>query len=380
MSCLYGTTGVTLSFLPRWLAGARGLDGVEIGAVLALSQCARILVGPALAFWADGAGDRRAPIRILAVAAAASYAGFFFLAHGFVSLLLAGFLALSSMQALTPLVEGALLRAADGGPFSYGLGRGLGSVSFIIANVAGGFLVARFGLAAVVAWVMSGLALTALSSLLALSADPPLAHASHMTRRARAEAVKGLLRNRRFIILIVACGLIQAAHAFYYGFSTIIWRSQGVGADTIGLLWAFGVGIEVIFLWSWPMLERRVRPEALIMLGAAGGVVRWTLLGLAPLGPWLWPLQGLHALTFAAAHIGAMRLLYSETPDNAAAMAQTLYSTLSAGVLLGASTLLSGLLYDRVGAAGYWAMAVEAGLGGIVALALFSPRAVAEPR
>jgi PPP family 3-phenylpropionic acid transporter len=374
MSCLYGTTGVILTFLPRWLSVERDLNGAEIGAVLALAQCSRIVIGPAIAFWADGAADRRTPMRILAFAAVASYAAFFFLAHNFISLLLLGFLALSMSQAVTPLVEGALLRATALGKFSYGFGRGIGSVSFIIANVAGGILVSRFGVGAVVVWVLSGLAATALTSLLALDRDPPQVHAQAMTRAARAAATHTLIRNRRFITLIVACGLIQGSHAFYYGFSTLVWRAQGVPADMVGFLWGFGVSVEVAFLWSLPFFERRIAPEMLIMLGAAGGVVRWALLGVVSAGPWLWPLQGMHALSFAAAHIGAMRLLYREAPENAAAMAQTLYSTLSSGILLGISTLLSGFLFDRVGALGYWAMALQAGLGGLVALGLFSAR------
>jgi PPP family 3-phenylpropionic acid transporter len=374
MCCLYGTTGVILTFLPRWLAGERGLGGAEIGAVLALAQCSRIVIGPAIAFWADGAADRRAPMRILALAAVASYAAFFFLAHDFPSLLFLGFLALSTTQALTPLVEGALLRAAAEGRIGYGVGRGFGSISFIIANIGGGLLVLRFGLGAVVVWVLGALTATALSSLFALRRDAPLVHAHTMTREARVSAVRALLRNRRYLILIVACGLIQASHAFYYGFSTLVWRGQGIPADVVGVLWGFGVAIEVVFLWSWPFLERRISPEMLIMAGAAGGVVRWTALGLAPAGLVLWPLQALHALSFASAHIGAMRLLFRETPDNAGAMAQTLYATLSSGVLLGGSTLLSGFLYDRAGAMGYWAMALEAGLGGLIALGLFAPR------
>jgi PPP family 3-phenylpropionic acid transporter len=145
-------------------------------------------------------------------------------------------------------------------------------------------------------------------------------------------------------------------------------------SDTIGLLWGFGVAFEVAFLWTLPFFERRIAPEMLIIIGAAGGVVRWVLMGVTPAGAWLWPLQALHALSFAAAHIGAMRLLYREAPDNAAAMAQTLYATLSSGVILGVSTLLSGFLFDRVGAMGYWAMALEAGIGALVAVGLFAPR------
>jgi PPP family 3-phenylpropionic acid transporter len=65
-----------------------------------------------------------------------------------------------------------------------------------------------------------------------------------------------------------------------------------------------------------------------------------------------------------------MRLLYRDTPEHSAAMAQTLYAGMSGGVLMGASTLISGYLYDFAGAAGYWAMAALAAAGGALALLL----------
>ena len=47
-----------------------------------------------------------------------------------------------------------------------------------------------------------------------------------------------------------------------------------------------------------------------------------------------------------------------------------LSSVLSAGVLIGLATAVSGPLYDRYGAGGYWAMAALAGAGLIAALPL----------
>jgi PPP family 3-phenylpropionic acid transporter len=373
MSCLFGALGVILVFLPRWLAVERDLAGVQIGALLALAQVGRIVTGPLIAFWADGAADRRTPLRVVALAAIGAYAAFFFLAHDFWSLLGLGFLALSLSQAMTPLVEAATLRATAQGKLPYGIARGIGSISFIVATTAGGFLVARFGPVAVVVWVLSGLALTAASAWLGLKPDPLRVEPHARGSAARFAAIGGLLRNRRYLILIVSCGLIQCGHAFYYGFSTLVWRGQGVSEQTIGLLWGFGVAVEVVFLWSLAPIERRISPEAMILAGAVGGVLRWVLMGFAPVGFALWPLQALHALSFAAAHIGAMRLLYRSAPEQAAAMAQTLYAALSAGLLMGASTLMSGVLYDGVGARGYWAMAVLALAGGALALLLVTP-------
>jgi PPP family 3-phenylpropionic acid transporter len=374
MSCLFGTAGVIMVFLPRWLESERALAGAEIGAVLSLAQAARVLTGPAIAFWADGVADRRTPIRFIALAAIAAYAAFFFLAHDFWSLLGFGFVALSLTQAITPLVEAATLRATAQGRFSYGVARGLGSVSFIIANIAGGALIARFGLGALVVWVLSGLALTAACSWFTLLPDPPSPHAKQaQSRAARFAAIGDLLNNRRFLVLIFACGLIQSAHAFYYGFSTLVWREQGIAAEMMGALWGFGVAVEVVFLLSLAPIERRLGPEAMILIGAAGGVLRWSLMGFAPLGAGLWLVQALHMTSFAATHVGAMRLLFRETPEASAAMGQTLYAALSAGLLMGGATLASGVLYDAVGVRGYWVMAGLALAGGALAMLLLSP-------
>jgi len=216
-----------------------------------------------------------------------------------------------------------------------------------------------------------GLSSVFASAMFALTPDPPAIKAPG---RERFGALAALMRSRRFLIVVASCGLIQCAHAFYYGFSTIAWRAQGLSADMVGFLWAFGVAVEVALLWSLAPIERRISAEALILAGAVGAVVRWAAMGFAPEGAILWPLQALHALSFAAAHVGAMRLIYREAPDNAAAMAQTLYSSLSSGLLLGFATIASGWLYDWGGAKGYWAMAALAGLGGLVALLLLTPR------
>ena len=344
MSALFSTTGVLLVFLPRWLEVERGLSGAEIGVILSLAQFARIITGPLIAYRVDRAADRTVPLKMIALAAVCAYAAFFLFAQGFWTLLLLGFIALSLSQSITPLVEAATLRATAQGKISYGVARGIGSIAFIAANVLGGLAVSRFGLTAVVVWVLSSLALVAATSWFGLHRDPPLSQPS----ASRTGGASALLRNRRFLILITACGLIQAAHGFYYSFSTLV--------------------------WSLPFIERRSTPEGLILIGAGAAVARWFVMGFAPLGFVLWPLQAMHALSFAAAHVGAMRLLHRDAPEHSAAMAQTLYAVLSGGLFMGAATLVSGYLYDIGGAVGYWAMAALAAAGGALALLLLPPK------
>lgn len=362
MSSLFLGTGAALPFLPRWLEVERGLSGLQIGAVLAASNLLRILVGTLLGAWADGFRDRRTPLRVLAVCALAFY-GLFARSEGFWALLGCYFLAASAAAALVPLTEGAALRADAQGGWPYGLVRAMGSSAFIAANLLAGAHIAWAGPGVAIWWLIGAIALTSGVALAPGPPDPAPAAPLGLTARLRAGA--RLLRRRRLLLALLGAGLIQAAHGFYYGFSTLIWREQGLSAGLIGALWAFGTGVEVVFLLLLRRVERRVSPELLIALGGGAAALRWAALAFSPPAALLWPLQALHALTFAACHVGALRIVYQESPEEAAGFAGALYSGTAGGLFIGLAMLGSGALFDAAGAAGYLAMAglALAGLG-----------------
>ena len=132
---------------------------------------------------------------------------------------------------------------------------------------------------------------------------------------------------------VVAAGLIQSAHAFYYGFSTLAWKRQGIGEDVTGLLWAAGVAAEIVFMWGMEPWRRRIGPRNLLALGGVAAVARWTALALSPPLWALFPLQTLHALSYAATFLASLQLVERlSTPRNASA-AQAINSALSGGVL-----------------------------------------------
>lgn len=363
MSCVFCGNGMALPFLGRWLEGAHGLNGLQIAAVVSSAQLLRVGVGPLFAAWADGFPDRRRPPAFFACASLACYA-LFFRVDGFVGLLATSFLAQTFSQAMVPLVEGALLRRSmTEGALSYGVARGIGSFAFTVANVLGGVMVARFGVGVVALWLVGCMTAAAASAVFALAPDPAPPASADAGFRARLRVALALFRAPGFAIPVAAASFIQCGHAFYYGFSTLVWVRQGLSDALIGWLWAFGVIVEIVLLWTLPRLERRLPPEALIALGGAGSIVRWTALAFLPPAPLLWPLQALHALTFAAAHVGALKLVQREAPLHVAGLAQTLYAALAYGTFAGLSMLLAGALFDRVGALGYLAMAVFAAIG-----------------
>ena len=108
-------------------------------------------------------------------------------------------------------------------------------------------------------------------------------------------------------------------------------------------------------------------PTALIAIGAAGAVIRWSAMALAPPAAALPALQALHALSFGATHLGALAFVTRAAPPGLGATAQG-YLGAALGLVMAGAMGLSGVLYGRYGGLAYAAMALTAGVGGAFAL------------
>ncbi len=361
-AALFISTGVSAPYMGLWLQSV-GMTAPAIAAILCAPLLARVASGPLIALWADAFTLRRTSVMVLSALAGAL---FLCLAHasGFWPLLALWSVAATFLAACAPLVDVIALKAAAEGGFPYAVPRGLGSVAYVVGNIAGGALLARFGPKVVVIWISAwGLAASlAARWLLPASAVAPGAAGRRSSERGLRQ-IQGLLRLPGFLLLIVSAGLIQASHGFYYSFSTLLWRREGLGPGVIGLLWGLGVAVEVGFLWCGEGWRRRIGPERLLILGGLGAVARWAAFAASPPLILLIPLQALHALSFTSTFIASLQLVERLSPAQSASAAQSLNAALYSGLFIGLSTLASGLLYDRLGSGGYAAMAALALLG-----------------
>lgn len=364
----YLGTGVSLPFIATYFR-SRGLSGAEIGLILAVPMLARPFTGPVLAVWADGFALRRTPLALLAVGAAAGYLAMP-AAPGFWGLLACWLVGMTFLTTLTPLIDVITLRRSRLDGFNYGVPRGAGSAAFIVANLAMGAILAVMAPGVIVAWIAAAAIGVALVSVLVLPADRVHEGEVKPDRAERWKGLGGLLRDRTFVLAVATAGLIQGAHAFYYGFSALLWRKEGISAPMIGVLWGVGVAVEVGFMWFAEPWRRKVGPEKLLVLGGAAALLRWTAYAFTPPLWLLFPLQALHALTFAASFMASLRLIERLAPPQSASAAQAINSALSAGFMLGVGTLAAGPLFDAFGTKGYLAMAAMGGLGLMGALML----------
>jgi MFS transporter, PPP family, 3-phenylpropionic acid transporter len=356
-AAFFFATGVQLPFWPVWLSG-RGLGPAEIGALLALGQWVRVAANPALGMLADRARDRS---RFMVLLGAAALGGYLLClpAHGFAALVLPSLIVAAAASALLPLADATTLAAASSGALDYGRVRLWGTIAFIVATLLGGRILAGRS-SEIVLYLLLGM--TAITT--ASCAMLPRAAAARIRSRANFR----VLLARRHLVFLAAATLIQSSHAVYYAFGTLYWQRLGLGDGTIALLWAEGAVAEVLLFFGGGRYVRRWGAGALLALAGGGGLVRWTMTAWVGSLPALLVIQPLHALTFAATHLGAMHYLADAVPQAQAATAQSVFSAIVGGLGLGLASLLAGALYGAWGGGAYFAMAAMAGLGGVLAL------------
>lgn len=368
-AALFVVYGVCVPFLPVWL-NWRGLTAGEISAVIAAPLFLRVLVTPVVAVAADRGGTHRRYLVALSWAALAFVVGLAIVQPFWPILVFATLLLICNSTAMplidTIAVQGARLRGLD-----YGRLRLWGSLSFVAASFAGGLAITEFGGGTGIWLIAAGCALTLLAAYAvpeqgkvdvpAVVVPPPLWKAAEP---------RELLAQREFQLFLVAGGFVQAAHAAFFAFGTLLWQKQGLSAAWCGTLWAIGVFAEVLLFTFSGRVAAKFGAVRLIAIGATASILRWLVLAIEPSLVVLVPLQLLHGVTYGASHIGAMHFIHDAIPRDRSASAQALYATVSAGIAMGVATLVAGYLYAQVGALTYVAMAAIAMISLTAALRL----------
>jgi len=376
MALFYGAmflfVGIFLPFFPVWLK-SRGLKPEDISLLLAGPLVVRVLFTPVVTYLADLSGNRRRVLIALAWGSLACGLAFIPLS-GFWPLMLISVLFGMFWTSVMPLSEAIAMTQVKLQGLDYGRIRLWGSLTFIIASLGGGFIIDAFGDNSILYMMLAALLITTLAAYnlprckngkarktgelteltelgeTAQESSPPQApiHWSEALR---------LLLSPLFILFLLTAAGIQATHAVYYGFGSLHWQHLGLTSGVIGALWAVGVIAEVtLFAWSTPIIKR-VGATGLLIAASGGALLRWGMMALDPPLWLLFPLQTLHALTFGAAHLGAIHFIARAVPEKASATGQGLYSAFAMGIVMGAMTTLSGTLYESFAGKSYMVMA-----------------------
>jgi len=361
VSCI--VSGIYLPFFPLFLA-ERGLEPDSIGLALALPMAIRLAAMPTAGVLSDHWGTPRTMLVSLGLASAIAFA-IVGLASGTIWILLAVGLTGIFWTPVFPLLEAYATRLAHIGAVDYGRARLWGSISFVGANLAGGFLLDWMPVAAII-WLIVGAVILFTLTARTLPALPSAE--VHETRQPLGRPSKVLLLG------VAAAACVQASHALLYGFSSLQWRDGGLDTSTIGILWSIGTGTEIVLFYVGTQLLGKFSALSMIMLGGIVAALRFCALAFDPPVALLIPLQMLHAFTYGATHLGLMALIVQNTPAHMAGRAQT-FSSAMLGVVMAVATIAAGPLYASSGTAAYRWFALLGATGAAIAfVAILQPQ------
>jgi PPP family 3-phenylpropionic acid transporter len=334
--------GAFVPYFALYLA-ARGFGAVEIAAVMAMPQLARIAAPTFWGWLADRSGAGRAIVIGSALVLVAGYpvlgAAQGAVAVGLVMLLMS----LLSAGAM-PIVEAITLGSLEGRSERYGPIRVWGSIGFIA-----GVLGTGVWLDAHAPQSLLGVIVVLAAFALAVSFLLPAARTS--VGAGGAEARLGdVLRRADVIALLAACSCMSAAHGALYGFFSLHAEALGYSKTAIGALWTLGVLAEIVVFLAWPQLARRYSLRVLLIASFLCAAARFAAIG------WgthvlllLVAAQLLHAATFGVFHAASVAAVHRLFTGRLQARGQTLYSSLSYGLGGGAGLLIAGWSWQALG-------------------------------
>jgi len=322
---------------------AAGMSAVEIGLLMALPQVTRIMAPHLWGWLADRGPSRLRVVRLTGVAGLLSFFGVF-AGSGFALLFAVLFAMTFFWSAALPLIEATTLSHLGDETARYGRIRVWGSVGFIAAVVAVGYLLDWLSVG-VLPWVI----VATMTGMLALSwAIPDPRKEPHPTDH---QPIWNILKRPPVIALVVASALMAAAHGPYYTFYSIHLVNHGYSKSLTGWLWALGVICEIgIFVWM-PHLYRAFTLRQILIASFALAVVRFLMIG------WgaeslivLLIAQALHAATFGSFHAAAIGVVHRMFRGRHQARGQAIYGSLAFGAGGAIGGFASGYGWDYFGA------------------------------
>jgi PPP family 3-phenylpropionic acid transporter len=332
-----------------------GMTAVEIGVLMALPQLTRILAPHLWGWLADHTGRRIGVVRISGAAGMIAFLGVF-TGDSFALLFVVLFAMMFFWSAALPLVEATTLSKLGDDTARYGRIRVWGSVGFIAAVVAVGYLIDATGAHSVL-WVIAGL----MAGMLLLSFT--LAEARPEPHESDDLPVWQIVRKPAVLAVIGASALMAAAHGPYYTFYTIHLVDHGYSKSAAGWLWALGVICEIgIFIWM-SRLYRAFTLRSILIASTLLAALRFVVIGWgADSIVLLLAAQTLHAASFGSFHAAAIGVVHKLFRGRHQARGQAIYGSLAYGLGGTAGGLASGYAWGGLGPALTFTLAAGCGL------------------
>ena len=363
----FAAIGAAFPYLPVFYHDI-GLGLEQIGILTALQAAIQLLLAPV---W-GGLADRFPHTRLtlpLAAAVATVGATLLFRADDFPTVLVGSLVLYAGISGIAPTLDARTLETLGSERRSrYGEVRAFGSLAFVLATLAVGFVLDAEGARALF-WIY----IPFLIGTVVVTATIPRRGVSHSVNLMRGTgqflATPGVAL---FLIgFTVVWGSLAAVNAFY----SIQIVALGGSTGLVGIAWAIGASIEVPIMYAFPRIGRRVGTERLVVLGALAFALRALLASLIVDPVALVLVAPLEGIGFACVFVGGVTVVAARAPVGLQGTAQGLFAGAS-GLATIIGSVAGGAIAEALGIPGLFLLCAVGCLVGtaIVALALLGPR------
>lgn len=331
--------------MPYWSLYLKsiGMTAEAIGILSAIVVVTKIFSSLIWGWVVDHTGKRMQVIRYTSLLSMLAFSTVLFY-QDFWSLFVILFVFSIFWSAALPQVEATTLSHLGEASDSYTVVRIWGSISFIIAVLALGKYFDHQPIEYLLPILIISMLLVWLHSL--FIPEIPVNHDGH-----NGQSFMSILKRPQVLTLMMVCFLVQAGHGPYYTFFSIYLEEHHYSNSFIGMAWALGVLAEVIIYVFMHRVIRHFGLRCLMILTLILATLRWLLIA------WfvdnvviLLFAQCLHAATFGIYHAVAIQYIHREFKGAHQGRGQALYSSVSFGAGLALGSLVSGYLWDSVGA------------------------------
>lgn len=362
---------VTGTFLPFWmvyLTSVKNLSVLEASSIFSMLYIARVISGIFLSPYLIKKYNIDITLKLsvgIGLILAVSY-GF---TNEKIVLGLITFLFGMIYFMVSPLVEGLASLFLREENIDYGKARTYGSLGFTIIGIIIGGILGYVGNEALYYILIFLVALYLVFMFLPqpklvknLSFEEPNA------KKEKENLYSWVLKDRNAILLIITVFLYQLSHTAYNNYNALYLESMNISAKWLsGVILNVSVIAEIIFFIFSKRLVKRIKPKNLMIFAGVCAIIRWGALAMFHNIYVFTIMQTFHAITFAVAHIAFILILNKDYNNKEIIDMQNLYTAICFQLSMAVGLYIMGALWDISTSYVFYASAIIAAIGTVVA-------------
>lgn len=369
---------VTGTFLPFWmvyLTSVKNLSVLEASSIFSMLYIARVISGIFLSPYLIKKYNIDITLKLsvgIGLILAISY-GF---TNEKIVLGLITFLFGMIYFMVSPLVEGLASLFLREENIDYGKARTYGSLGFTVIGIIIGGILSYVGNEALYYILIF---LVALYLVFMFLPQPKLvknlSFEEPKTKKEKESLYSWVLKDRNAILLIITVFLYQLSHTAYNNYNALYLESMNISAKWLsGVILNVSVIAEIIFFIFSKRLVKRIKPKNLMIFAGVCAIIRWGALAIFHNIYVFTIMQTFHAITFAVAHIAFILILNKDYNNKEIIDMQNLYTAICFQLSMAVGLYIMGALWDISTSYVFYASAIIAAMGTVVATRIKTTR------